>query len=104
MGIRVSPPGTLVTLVEAGSFCVSLPSGDIVDADEGGAAGLFVADRRLLSRFLLTVNGAPLVPVDHRVDGPASATFVGRAVAAEHPDGAAHTAGPGGPVVVRRRT
>jgi glycogen debranching enzyme len=104
MGIRVSPPGTLVALVDAGSFCVSDPSGDVVDRRAGAAAGLFVGDRRLLSRLVLTVNGAPVAPVDHRHDGPASATFVGRAVAAEHPDGGVPTGGgPAGPVVVRRR-
>ncbi len=102
MGIRVSPPGTLVTLVEAGSFCVSDPSGDVVDRGAGAAEGLFVADRRLLSRLVLTVNGGPVEPVDHHVDGPASATFVGRALPAEHPDGTA-TAPRSGPVVVRRR-
>ncbi len=104
MGIRVSPPGTLVTLVEAGSFCISDPSGDLVDRGAGGAEGLFVADRRLLSRLVLTVNGAPVDPVDHQVDGPASATFVGRAHPAEHPGGTAPEVPDGaGPVVVRRR-
>ena len=104
MGIRIAPPGTLVTLFEAGSFCVSDPSGDVVDGGAGGAEGLFVADRRLLSRLVLTVNGAPVVPVDHRVDGPASATFVGRARPADH--GETRDVAPGrgaGPVVVRRR-
>jgi glycogen debranching enzyme len=104
MGIRVSPPGTLVALVEAGSFCASDPSGDVVDRGAGAAAGLFVSDRRMLSRLVVTVNGARVAPVDHRMDGPASATFVGRAVAAEHPDDAAPSGtGRAGPVVVRRR-
>jgi hypothetical protein len=107
MGIRVSSPGSLVALVEAGSFCVSDPSGDIVDRDEAGATGLFVAERRLLSRLALTLNGAPVVPVDHRVEGPGSATFVARAVADPAGGSGAGEAAPGGApnaVVVRRRT
>ncbi len=100
MGIRVAPPGPLVTLVEGGSFCVSGPSGDISDQVAGGSAGLYVADRRLLSRLVLTVNGHELEPVDHHRDDPAAATFVGRA---PPPDQGPGPAVPG-PVVVLRRT
>ncbi len=99
MGIRVPTPGTLVTLVEGGSFCVSDASGDILDQVAGGPSGLFVGERRLLSRLVLIVNGHRLEPVDHHVDDPAAATFVGRALS---PDpGRVHATGP---VVVRRRT
>lgn len=102
MGIRTASPGTLVTLVEGGSFCVSDPSGDILDrlaSGRSGPSGLFVADRRLLSRLVLMVNGRRLEPVDHHVDDPAAATFVGRALRPDPGDLQAT-----GPVVVRRRT
>jgi glycogen debranching enzyme len=101
MVMRLAPPGTVVALVEGGSFCLSDPSGDIVDGTgaTGGATGLFVADRRVLSRLVMTVNGHRVAPVDHHVDDPAAATFVGRAPSSDPGD----PAGPG-PVVVRRRT
>jgi glycogen debranching enzyme len=99
MGIRTSPPGTLVTLVEGASFCVSGVSGDISDQVAGGGAGLYVADRRVLSRLVMTVNGDEVAAVDHHRDDPAAATFVGRARGpGDAPDDV------GGPVVVRRRT
>jgi glycogen debranching enzyme len=86
-----TPPGRLVTLVEGASFCVSGPDGDL-DADRtAGAAGLYVADRRVLSRCVLRVNGRPPEPVDHVLDDPAAACFVSRASG-------------GGPIILRRRT
>lgn len=99
MGIRHAPPGSVAMLVEGGSFCIADPAGDIADPAAGVSAGFFAADHRLLSRLVMTVNGHRLDPVDHHVDDPAAATFVGRA----------HGADPGapdapGPVVVRRRT
>jgi glycogen debranching enzyme len=106
MGIRALPPGTLVTLVEGGSFCVSGASGDIAEAADGAGHGLYVADRRLLSRLVMTVNDHAVEAVDHHHDDPAAATFVGRVGGGGHdvpgadPDGwSAH-----GLVVVRRRT
>ncbi|HEX6425858.1 MAG TPA: glycogen debranching N-terminal domain-containing protein [Acidimicrobiales bacterium] len=99
MGLRAAPPGSLVTLVEGGSFCISDPSGDIFDRSSAGATGLFVADRRVLSRFVLTVDGHPLAPVDRHVTDPAAATFVGQAAPASD---AARDAPR--PLVVRRRT
>jgi glycogen debranching enzyme len=99
MGIRTSLPGTPVTLIEGGSFCVSDPCGDISDQVAGGTAGLYVADRRLLSELVLTVNGERLTPVDQHRDDPAAATFVARALG---PPGDGPAAP--GPVVVRRRT
>ena len=119
MGIRALPPGTLVTLVEGGSFCVSGPTGDIAEARAGAGHGLYVADRRLLSRLVMTVNGRPVEPIDHYHEDPAAVTFVGRASRAGEgsDDGAGATtstgddrpgddAPPGGSglVVVRRRT
>ncbi|HZA79819.1 MAG TPA: glycogen debranching N-terminal domain-containing protein [Acidimicrobiales bacterium] len=85
MSIPAVTAGASVTLVDGASFCISGLTGDIAD----GAEGLIVADRRLLSRCALMVNGRPLVPVDHHVDDPSAATFVCRA--------------PDGPIVVRRR-
>lgn len=99
MGIRAAPPGSLVTLVEGGSFCISDASGDIAERAAGGATGLFVADRRVLSRFVLTVDGHPLAPVDRHVTDPAAATFVARAPAPDPAEADAPR-----PVVVRRRT
>jgi glycogen debranching enzyme len=100
MSSRLAPPGTVVTLVEGRSFCVSDPSGDIVDCAAGAATGLFVADRRLLSRLVMTVNGHRLASIDHQVDDPGAATFVGRAHAPGAPPGSTAS----GPLVVRRRT
>src|SRR5918997_1230892 len=100
MGIRISLPGTPVTLVEGGSFCVSHPSGDIADQAPCVNGGLYVAERRLLSRLVLTVNGHQLDPVDHHRDDPAAATFVGRVPGPPPGDGPVVP----GPVVIRRRT
>jgi glycogen debranching enzyme len=99
----------MVTLVEGGSFCISDASGDIDDRAPQSAAGLFVAERRVLSRLALTVNGRPLEPVDHHVDDPAAATFVGRAAGASAGTSDAAAAGATGapapaPIVLRRRT
>jgi glycogen debranching enzyme len=103
MGSRAAPRGAVVTLVEGGSFCVSGPSGDITDSASSGPGGLFVGERRVLSRLVLTVNEQPLEPVDHHVDDPAAVTFVGRASAAVPDAGMPAAIGPS-PVVVRRRT
>src|SRR5918998_919750 len=100
MGIRTSLPGTPVTLVEGGSFCVSHPSGDMSDQVASLNSGLYVADRRLLSRLVLTVNGHRLEPVDHHRDDPAAATFVGRIPGPPSAEGHAVP----GPAVIRRRT
>jgi glycogen debranching enzyme len=97
MGSRAALPRTVVTLVEGGSFCISDLSGDVDDRAPGGVGGLFVAERRVLSRLVLTVDGRPLDPVDHHVDDPAAVTFVGRVTG----DPTSRTPGP---VVVRRRT
>ncbi|HEX6416938.1 MAG TPA: glycogen debranching N-terminal domain-containing protein [Acidimicrobiales bacterium] len=96
MGIRAALPGPLVTLVEGGAFCISALTGDIV---EGGRCGLFVADRRVLSRLSVTVNGGSPAAIDHHLGDPAAATFVGRAPSADPA-----TPGAPGPVVVRRRS
>jgi glycogen debranching enzyme len=65
----------VVTLVEGQTFCLSTRSGDIAPDRPDG---LFVLDTRVLSRWQLRVNGAPVEPLTVWVDEPFSATFVGR--------------------------
>jgi glycogen debranching enzyme len=96
MTIPEVPPGRLVMLVEGASFCLSGPDGDIDPGRTGTAGGLFVADRRLLSTFVLRVNGQVPQVVDHHLADPAAAVFVTRARGA--------SPGGHGPIVVRRRT
>ncbi|HST72396.1 glycogen debranching N-terminal domain-containing protein [Kocuria sp.] len=64
-----------VTVVEGSSFCISTQSGDI---HPGHAQGAFYQDTRILSRWLLTVNGMPLEPLTGRSLEPYRALFVGR--------------------------
>ena len=45
-----------VTLVEGSSFCISAHSGDI--SAEGGTNGAFYQDTRVVSRWILRINGA----------------------------------------------
>jgi glycogen debranching enzyme len=71
-----------VTLVEGSSFCISSHSGDL--SSEGGTSGAFYQDTRVVSRWILRINGALREPlVAHRPDAY-EATFVGRA---RWPDG-----------------
>jgi glycogen debranching enzyme len=71
-----------VTLVEGSSFCISSHSGDL--SSEGGTSGAFYRDTRVVSRWILRINGALREPlVAHRPDAY-EATFVGRA---RWPDG-----------------
>ncbi|MDE8668796.1 glycogen debranching N-terminal domain-containing protein [Pseudarthrobacter sp. H3Y2-7] len=71
-----------VTLVEGSSFCISAPSGDM--NNDGGTSGAFYQDTRIVSRWILRINGALREPlVAHRPDAY-EATFVGRA---KWPDG-----------------
>jgi glycogen debranching enzyme len=92
MGPPVVAAGAPVTLVDGASFCISGATGDIT----GGAEGLIVAGHRLLSRCVMTVNGRPLVPIDHHVDDPSAGTFVCRALGSG--GGTAN-----GPILIRRR-
>lgn len=64
-----------VTLVEGQSFCISGRDGDISD---DLPHGLFVLDSRILSRWLLRLDGHPLEPLTAEVTDPFHATFVGR--------------------------
>jgi glycogen debranching enzyme len=82
-----------VTVVEGSSFCLSDRSGDIHAALP---QGLFVLDTRVLSEWVLHVDGAPIEGLAVSHDAPYQATFVGRV----RPGG--HQAD-GDLVVVRRR-
>ena len=66
----------LTTLVEGSSFCISSSSGDI---EAGPPSGLFVRDTRILSEWVLEVDGGRLEPLSVSVAEPFRATFVTRA-------------------------
>lgn len=65
-----------VTVVEGSSFCISSDSGDIID---GGSQGVFYQDTRIVSRWILRINGAVREPLLARKPASFHATFVGRA-------------------------
>lgn len=70
------PLGTgAVTLIEGSSFCISLPNGDISPALPHG---MFVQDTRILSRWILTINGQSLEPLAAEAKEPYRALFAGR--------------------------
>jgi hypothetical protein len=62
----------LVSCVKAPSVVLSAPDGQI---DEGGVQGWLYADRRLLSRLRITVNGSAPVGLSDEVRGAAGAVF-----------------------------
>ena len=64
-----------VTLVDGTSFVISGSTGDIA---QPGVTGLFMLDTRVLSRWSLAVNGAPVEVLSVIPNGPFSATFAGR--------------------------
>ena len=64
-----------VTLVEGSSFCISTSNGDIHPEHPHG---LFVRDARILSGWLLTVDGQSLEPLTAETKEPYRAIFVGR--------------------------
>ena len=68
--------GAQVTLVEGASFCVSGVSGDLHDAH---GQGLFVHDTRILSTWVLQVDGHEVEPLAATRVEPFEAEFVGRA-------------------------
>ncbi|MDQ4137655.1 MAG: amylo-alpha-1,6-glucosidase [Actinomycetota bacterium] len=74
-----------VTIVEGSSFCISAESGNIL---AGQAHGAFYQDTRILSKWLLTVDGSPLEPLTGGTREPYLAVFVGRP---RRSDGAADT-------------
>ena len=64
----------LVSCVNAPSLVLSAPDGQI---DEGGVQGWLYADRRLLSRLRITVNGSAPVGLSDELRGAAGAVFRG---------------------------
>jgi glycogen debranching enzyme len=69
------PGSTLVTLLEGTTFCISEPSGDI---RPGAAQGLFVRDTRLISTFVLTIDGQVPEPLPPQPTDPFACTFLSR--------------------------
>jgi glycogen debranching enzyme len=63
-----------VTLVDGSNFMLCGRSGDI----ESGVHGLFMLDTRVLSRWMLTIDGVRVEGLSVVVDGPFGADFVGR--------------------------
>src|SRR6059058_3418100 len=80
-----------VTLVEGSSFCISAPNGDM---HAELPHGVFVHDTRILSRWILAVNGQPLESLAAETREPYRALFVGRV---PRSDGYADT-----PLIVQR--
>ena len=70
----VGTPGTVVTLVEGSSFCLSARTGDIYP---GTSQGLFFLDTRFLSGFVLRIDGQRIDEIAVASDQPFSASFVG---------------------------
>src|SRR5262245_31144186 len=62
-----------LTCVAAPATWLSRSSGQLLD----GVDGLYVADRRVLSRLVVTVDGNPPVPLSARRTGADTATFLG---------------------------
>ncbi|WP_142058672.1 glycogen debranching N-terminal domain-containing protein [Pseudarthrobacter sp. B4EP4b] len=71
-----------VTVVEGSSFCISSETGDI--SSDAGANGAFFQDTRIISRWILRINGSLREPLVAQRPQPFGATFVGRA---KWPDG-----------------
>ena len=72
----VSDSGS-VTILEGSSFCISSGSGDI--NPDGSANGVFFQDTRIISRWILRINGGLREPLVAQRPHPFEATFVGRA-------------------------
>ena len=73
-GTPPSSPGDASILVEGSTFCVSDAGGDI----RGGQHGLFVRDTRVLSRWLLEIDGAPPEPLSAQRPYPFHAVHLAR--------------------------
>ena len=71
-----------VTIVEGSSFCISSETGDI--SSVAGTNGAFFQDTRIISRWILRINGSLREPLVAQKPQPFGATFVGRA---KWPDG-----------------
>jgi glycogen debranching enzyme len=68
--------------VEGSSFCISSETGDI--SSVAGTNGAFFQDTRIISRWILRINGSLREPLVAQKPQPFGATFVGRA---KWPDG-----------------
>lgn len=68
-------PDGSVTLVEGDSFVLSRSNGDF---RRTGPLGLFCFDTRVLSDWIVMIDGAPIDPLATVPDGPFAATYVGR--------------------------
>lgn len=66
-----------VTVLEGSSFCISSGSGDITS--DGGTNGAFFQDTRIVSGWVLRINGSLREPLSAQRPHPFEATFVGRA-------------------------
>jgi glycogen debranching enzyme len=64
-----------LTLVEGSSFCISAANGDL-HPDQ--PHGVFFEDTRILSGWILTINGEPLEPLAAKTKEPYRAVIVGR--------------------------
>ena len=73
---RPDAVGDMVTLVEGNSFCLCQCGGDIVP---GGVQGVYHADTRLLSRWMLRVDDHPVEQLEVVTAEPYHARFVGKA-------------------------
>lgn len=71
-----------VTVLEGSSFCISSGTGDI--SSDTGTNGAFYQDTRIISHWILRVNGSLREPLAAQRPKPFEATFVGRA---QWPDG-----------------
>ncbi|HET7277693.1 MAG TPA: glycogen debranching N-terminal domain-containing protein [Dermatophilaceae bacterium] len=70
--------GAQVTVIEGSSFSLGDRRGDIVP---GGSQGLFVRDVRILSTWVMTVDGLVLEPLSTTQPDPFAASFLARAQA-----------------------
>ncbi len=70
-----SDSGPFITLVDGSTFAVSDRSGDINGID---THGLYLSDTRMLDRLVVSIDGARVEPLSVILNGPFSATFVGR--------------------------
>jgi glycogen debranching enzyme len=68
-------PAATLTLVRGASFLICDGAGDISGS---GIEGLFVADTRVCSRLVLTINGVNVDALTVAQDDPSTATFIGR--------------------------
>ncbi|MCW3767066.1 glycogen debranching N-terminal domain-containing protein [Paenarthrobacter ureafaciens] len=65
-----------VTVVEGSSFCISSHTGDV---HAGGSQGAYYQDTRIVSRWVLRINGEPREPLVARNPTAFQAEYVGRA-------------------------